>query len=187
MLKKTITAAVLGLGLGVFMAPLVVPVSPASAATTSTAEELAAMKADIEGLIAANAGDEAAVEAAIKEYVAASDDPEGAAQALIAAVTNPESDAAKQALQNNAGLKSAAARGLGAAIALIAVDNPEVAGNMQAIVENSNDPTLVAAVSAGNEAETESITEGGVEDESAEVVNDANNNDTTPEGPASPN
>lgn len=183
MLKKMITAAVLGLGLGVFMTPLVVPVSSANAAT---AEELAVMQADIEALVVANAGDEAALEAAIKDYVANSDDPEGAAQAFVEAVANPKSSAAQTALQNNAGLKAAAARGLGAAIALIAVDNPQVAANMQAVVESSDDPTLVAAVSEGNAAETASITGEGVEDESSEVVDDANENDTTPESPASP-
>ncbi len=184
MLKKMITAAVLGLGLGVFMTPLVVPVSSANAAT---AEELATMQADIEALVVANAGDEAALEAAIKDYVANSDDPEGAAQAFVQAVTNPKSPAAQTALANNAGLKAAASRGLGAAIALIAVENPEVASSMQAVVEASDDPTLVASVSEGNATETASITGEGVTDESSEAVDDANENDTTPESPASPN
>ena len=183
MFKKLTTAAVLGLGLGAFVAPLIVPVSPALAAT---AQELADMQAEIEGLIAANAGDEAALEVAVREYVANSSDPEGATLAFVEAVTNPKTDAARTALQNNPGLKSAAARGLGAAIALIAVSQPQVAANMQAVVESSNDETLIASVAEGNSTQTASINSGsGVEDNASDVVSTVNDTNTTPENPAS--
>ena len=185
MLKKLMTAAVLGLGLGAFVAPIVMPVSPAVAATD---EEIADRQADIEGLIAENAEDADALEVAIREYVANSADPEGAALAFVGAVTNPKTDAAKTALQKNSGLKSAAARGLGAAIALIAVSQPQVAASMQAVVESSGDATLVAAVSEGNATQTASINGGsGVEDNASQVVTNANDNNTTPEAVASAN
>ena len=58
---------------------------------------------------------------------------------------------------------------------------------MQAVVTASNDPTLVTAVSEGNATETQSIKDQGGSDDSSEVVDDANDNDTTPESPASQN
>ena len=119
---------------------------------------------------------------AIANFVAGSADPELANEAVINALTNPKSDAAKIALQNNAALKEAGARGLGRAIAIVGVTNPTAAANMQAQIEASNDTTLVSSANEGNATQTASIRSSTGGDEGA-----GQQEDSTPETPVSPN
>lgn len=178
MFKKSLAAFVFAAGLA--LAPLIFAVAPAAA---QDADQLAAMQADIEALIVEYADDAAGLEAAIEDYVVTSADPELAAQAVIAAITSPLSTEAQAALAANAELKLAAGRGLGAAIAVIALTQPTIAANMLAMVQASGDETLLAAVVEGNEEKTASIQEGDV-DTGEDVVEDAQS-DSTPEEPAS--
>lgn len=145
------------------------------------AEALAAMEADIEALLVANAGDPDAFAAAVEAYILAAANAELAADAVISVLTNPQSDAAREALANNPGLKSAGGRGLGAAIAQIGLTDPTTAANMQAKVEASNDETLQAAVTTGTNERTASIQQQQQQDGTSE------NQDSTPETPVSPN
>jgi hypothetical protein len=136
------------------------------------AQDIAGAQADVEALLTQYADDPDGLEAAIEEYVTNSEDPELAAQAVIAVAAGLPADS---------DLKIALGRGLGAAIAVIALTDPTAATNMQALVAASDDETLAAAVSAGTTDKTASIEQnagGG----GGEVAGDE---DETPEEPAS--
>ncbi|MEQ8268814.1 MAG: hypothetical protein RH982_16590 [Parvibaculum sp.] len=172
--------AVFALAAGLVLAPAAFVAAPAMA---QDVEAVAAMQLDIEALILANAGDAEALALAIEEYVVASGNPEAATQAVINALTNPLNDAVRQALIDNPDLKIAAAEGLGAAIAVIALTDPTAAANMLALVEASGDATLIASVNDGNAEKTASIETGGV-DTGEDAVEEQNE---TSENPASAN
>lgn len=178
MLKNLFAAFALAVGL--VLSPVVFVAAPAMA---QNVEAVAVMQADIEALILANVDDPEALALAIEAYVVASGDPESATQAVINALTNPMNDAVRQALLNNPDLKIAAAEGLGAAIAVIALTDPTTAANMLALVEASGDATLIASVNDGNAEKTASIEAGGV-DTGEDAVEEQ---DTTSENPASAN
>lgn len=139
--------------------------------SAATAQDIAGAQADVEALLTQYADDPDGLETAIEEYVTNSEDPELAAQAVVAVAAG---------LPANNDLKIALGRGLGAAIAVIALTDPTAATNMQALVAASGDETLVAAVSAGTTDKTASIEEnaGGGEEGAGEE-------DETPEEPAS--
>ncbi|MBC7102843.1 MAG: hypothetical protein H5U13_06410 [Parvibaculum sp.] len=163
MLKSVSTAFVFAVALA--FAAIAFNPSPAAA------QDLAGAQADIEALLVQYADDPDGLEAAIEEYVTNSEDPELAAQAIVAVAAG---------LPANSDLKIALGRGLGAAIAVIALTNPTAATNMQALAAASGDETLVAAVSAGSSDKTASIEQnagGGYEG--------AGDEDETPEEPAS--
>lgn len=163
MLKSVSTAFVFAVALA--FAAIAFNPSPAAA------QDLAGAQADIEALLVQYADDPDGLEAAIEEYVTNSEDPELAAQAIVAVAAG---------LPANSDLKIALGRGLGAAIAVIALTNPTAATNMQALVAASGDETLVAAVSAGTSDKTASIEQNaGGGDEGA------GDEDETPEEPAS--
>ncbi|GMV62027.1 MAG: hypothetical protein AMXMBFR74_11960 [Parvibaculum sp.] len=163
MLKSVSTA----FAFAVALAFAVIAFNPSLAA----AQDLAGAQADIEALLVQYADDPDGLEAAIEEYVTNSEDPEIAAQAIVAVAAG---------LPANSDLKIALGRGLGAAIAVIALTNPTAATNMQALVAASGDETLVAAVSAGTSDKTASIEQNaGGGDEGA------GDEDETPEEPAS--
>lgn len=145
------------------------------------AEALAAMEADIEALLVANADDPDAFAAAVEAYVLAAANAELAGEAVISVLTNPQSDAAREALANNPGLKSAGGSGLGAAIAQIGLTDPTTAANLQAKVEASNDETLQAAVTSGANEQTSSI-----QQQQQQQDGTSGNQDSTPETPVSP-
>lgn len=150
-------------------------------ATPAAAQEIAVMEADIEALLIANAGDPDAFAAAVEAYLLAAADPELAGDAVISVLTNPKSDAAREALSNNPGLKTAGGSALGAAIAQIGLTNPGAAANMQAKVAATNDETLQASVGQGTAtATTNQQTQQG------DAASNPNR-DTTPETPVSPN
>lgn len=144
------------------------------------AEALAAMEADIEALLIANADNPDAFAAAVEAYILAAANAELAGDAVISVLTNPQSDAAREALANNPGLKSAGGSGLGAAIAQIGLTDPTTAANLQAKVEASNDETLQAAVTTGTNERTASIQQREQQDGTS------GNQDSTPETPVSP-
>jgi len=181
MLKKSFTAFVCVLGLSAV--PLAFVSTPVAAETSTQAEQLAAMQADIEALIVANAGDAEALATAIENYITNAADPELASQAAIQAVTDPASSDAQAALAANGSLKVAVGRGIGAAIAVVALTDPDAAANMQALVTATGDETLVASAQEGNDTKTASI-QGGTSDPSSTVVDEASQ-DTTPENAAS--
>lgn len=145
-------------------------------------ELLAGMEADVEALVVQHADDAVAFEAAIEAYIVGSADPITAGQAVINVLTNPTDDAVRLLLAENPDLKGAGGRGLGAAIAVLGLTNPEAAAILQALVEASGDPVLQAAVLEGTEAKTASLLA-----QAAPVVFRAGSGDTTPESPASPN
>ena len=190
-LAASVTALVAGASF--LAAPLVSAPALAAAEDAAIAEDaaVAALQAQIEQLIAENAGDADTLAAAIQALVESAADPEVAAKAVLAAVSNPKSDAARAALAGNSGLKDAAGKGLGAAIATIGNSNPTVAANMQAIVVASGDTSFQAAVTGGTEIQTASIVSqqntvdtkvGQDKGTSQQMVED-----TTPETPASAN
>lgn len=153
-------------------------VAPAMAQAVN-AELLPQMEAEVEALVLANADDAAALEAAIEDYIVASADPVTAGQAVINVLSNPKDDAVRLLLAENPGLKEAGGRGLGAAIAVLGLTNPEAAAILQALVEASGDPVLQAAVIEGTETKTASLL--------AERSSGAGATDSTPETPVSRN
>ena len=165
MLKSVFTAVALAVALA--FASLAVNPAPAAAA------ELATVQADISALVAQYQDDPDGLETAIEDYVTNSEDPVLAAQAIIAV---------SAAMPEDSPLKVALGRGLGAAIAVIGLTNPELAANMQALVVASGDESLIAAVSAGSTDKTASIEQnsGGGGDDGAD-----DEEDETPEQPAS--
>ena len=160
-------------------APLMLAATPAVAQEAATLESL---EADIEALLIANADDPDAFAAAVEAYILAAADAELAGDAVISVLTNPKSDAAREALENNPGLKSAGGMGLGAAIAQIGLTNPTVAANMQAKVAASDDTALQASVTQGTNTRTASINSQASQNEASDP-----NRDSTPETPVSPN
>ena len=168
------------LAVAVAFAPAIMAVPNAVA---QVAGALQTMEADIEALLIANAADPDAFAAAVEEYLLAADDPELAADAVISVLTNPKSEAAQIALANNPALKEAGGRGLGAAIAKIGLTNPTAAANIQAKVEASGDDTLQASVTQGNAERTASIQR----QQQQQQGTTAENQDSTPETPVSPN
>ncbi|MBO6668064.1 hypothetical protein [Parvibaculum sp.] len=176
-MKKLMTAVFVA-GTMVFGAAalVVTPVVAQEEASLQSLEEF------VEQMLVENADDPAAFEEAIANFVAGSADPELANEAVINALTNPKSDAAKIAVQNNTALKEAGARGLGRAIAIVGVTNPTAAANMQAQIEASNDTTLVSSANEANATQTASIRSSTGGDEGA-----GQQEDSTPETPVSPN
>lgn len=170
----------LSLALAFVAAPAIIAVPNAAA---QGVEALQVMEAEVEALLIANADNPEAFAAAVEAYVLAAGDAELATEAVINVLTNPKSEAARLALANNPELKAAGGRGLGAAIAQIGLTNPTVAAAMQAKVEASNDESLQAAVSEGSAERTASIQQ----QQAAESGETAENNDSTPETPVSPN
>jgi hypothetical protein len=182
MLKNYFLAIVCAVGFA--CATQVHPVSAADGDIVAASDvdadqaELDALQAQVEQLIVDNANDPAALKAAIEALVAGHDKPELAAKAVVAALTRPKSAAAVAALSANARLKVAAGEGLGAAIATIALTNPDMAAAMQASVAASGDTSLASAVSSGTESKTASLRERqGQKQQEAK--------DTTPETPIS--
>ncbi|ABS63519.1 hypothetical protein Plav_1904 [Parvibaculum lavamentivorans DS-1] len=175
MMKNFFAAAVLAFGLA--LAPAMLAVSPAAA------QGSVEMQAEVEALILANQDDEAALELAISTYITSAEDPELATQAVIAALVNSQNPELVQLLIEKPGLKLAAGRGIGAAIAIVALTNPTAAENMLALVQASGDQTLIAAVVEGRDAQTASLVGRGV-DTGADVLE---GEESTPEEAASGN
>lgn len=117
-------------------------------ASPAAALELATAEADVQALIAQYQSDADGLEAAIEDYVTNSEDPEVAAQAVLAVGAG---------LPDDSPLKIALGRGLGAAIAVIGLTDPNLAATLQALAAASGDEELVAAVSAGTSDKTASI------------------------------
>ncbi|MEP2827777.1 hypothetical protein [Parvibaculum sp.] len=177
-MKKLLSVMIVAGAMAV--APTMFAAMPAIAQEAG-AETLDAMEADIEALLIANAGDEDAFAAAVEAYLLAAVDPELAGDAVIAALANPRSDAAREALASNPGLKTAGGAALGAAIAQIGLTNPTAAANMQAKVAATNDETLQASVSQGTATATTNR-----QAQQGDAASNPNR-DTTPETPVSPN
>ena len=164
---------------GLALAPMALGSSAAWAQDPGSGPSAEAMQAEIEALILQYADDAAGLEAAIQDYVVESSSKEMAGEAVIAAFTNPQDPAVVRALNGNAGLKAAGARGLGAAISLIGIDDPATASALQAKVAASTDSTFKTAVSEGK-SEKDSSTKNNSENN-----DNANAGDETPETPAS--
>ena len=154
-------------------------VAPAMAQAVN-AELLPQMEADVEALLVENASDAAAFEAAIEAYVTGADDPVTAGQAVINVLFNPRDDAVRLLLAENPGLKEAGGRGLGAAIAVLGLTNPEAAAILQALAEATGDPVFQAAVLEGTETRTASL-------RAASAAGGDTSTDSTPETPVSRN
>ncbi|WP_339831394.1 hypothetical protein [uncultured Parvibaculum sp.] len=180
-MKKLFSAAVIAGAMA--LTPAIFATAPAVAQGID-AEQLAAMEAEIEALLIANADDPDAFAAAVEAYVTASANAEIAGEAVINVLTNPKSDAAKLALANNPGLKTAGGAGLGAAIAVIGITDPTAAANMQAKVEASGDTTLQASVSQGTDSRTATLQQ---QQQQQQTPGAGDTRDSTPETPASPN
>ena len=196
MVRKFVFAAsvtALVAGASFLAAPLISAPALAAAEDAASDEDaaVAALQAQIEQLIIANAGDADALAAAIEALVEGAANSEAAAKAVLAAVSNPKSDEARAALAGNSGLKDAAGKGLGAAIAMIGKSNPTVAANMQAIVVASGDTGFQASVTNGTEVQTASILsqQNNVDTNVGQDKGIANGmaQDSTPETPASAN
>lgn len=184
MLKKHLLAAVCAIGLAgaAFSAPVFAAAGDqATAPVVDDQAEIDLMQAQIEQLIVDNAGDPEALKEAITAFVTASGKPELAAKAVIGALTSPKTAAAQAALANNAALKTAAAKGLGAAIAIIALTNPDAATAMQASVQASGDDTIVTASNEGNSDQTASTQQQSQQQQQQQAQ------DSTPENSSSPN
>ena len=172
----------LALGLSVFsVSPVLAEVAAGQVTTQQEQTPLQIMQAAIEQIIIDNADDPVALQAAIEAYVAASDNPELAAQAVLAAVTDPQNPAAQAAMAANADLVAAVGRGLGAAIATIALTDPDAAAAMQASVDASGNESLAAAVSQGSADKTASI-----QQQQQQQTQQQQQQDSTPENPGSP-
>jgi hypothetical protein len=184
MLKKHLLAAVCAVGFAGAMLSAPVFAAEGDQATAPIVDdqaEIDLLQVQIEQLIVDNAGDPDALNAAIAAFVTGSGNPELAAKAVIGALTAPKTAAAQLALANNPALKTAAAKGLGTAIAIIALTNPDAAAAMQASVEASGDDTIVTASNEGNSDQTAST------QEQSQAQNEQQAQDSTPENPSSPN
>jgi len=173
----------LALGLSVFsVSPVLAEVTDGQVTTQQAQTPLQIMQAAIEQLIIDNADDPDALQAAIEAYVAASDNPELAAQAVLAAATDPQNPDAQAAIAANADLVAAVGKGLGAAIATIALTDPDAAAAMQATVTDSGNSSFETAVSTGNSEKTASIQQ----EQQQEQQQAQQQEDSTPENPGSP-
>ena len=186
MTKHFRPSAMLGLALGLSafsVSPVLAEVTAGQVTTQQEQTPLQIMQAAIEQIIIDNADDPDAyaLQDAIEAYVAASDNPELAAQAVLAAVTDPQNPAAQAAMAANADLVAAVGRGLGAAIATIALTDPDAAAAMQASVDASGNESLAAAVSQGSADKTASI-----ELQAQQQQAQQQQQDSTPENPGSP-
>ena len=165
-----------------------VPLSVAFAAeetTTLSADAQAALDAQIlsvEALVVEYQNDPAGLEAAVESLVTGATDPEVAANAVLAVFSNPQNPEIRTLLQNNAELKAAAGRGLGAAIATLGLTDPDLAARILAAVQASGDATLIAAVETGSDTKTASI-KAAADKKKA----DTEKKDSTPENTASDN
>lgn len=165
MLKSVFATVVFAVGLAV--ASLAVNPSPAAA------QESSSLEADISALIAQYQDDPDGLEAAIEAYVTDSEDPVATAQAVVNVAAGLPADSP---------LKVALGRGLGAAIAVIGLTDPTVAGEMQAVVVASDDEALASAVSAGTTDKTASVKQNTGGDDNTALEEEE---DETPEQPAS--
>lgn len=183
MLKKTLLATACVVGLSV-----VAPISMAFAETTPTTtnDQTSALSnqiSSVEDLIIQYQNDPDGLQAAIQNLVATSDDPGLANQAVVEAFNNSSNSTVANLLATKPALKDAGGKGLGAAIAIIAVNNPTLAASMSAYVQQNGGETFASSVSTGQT--TSSIPQNN--------NNNNNNNDndltnsSTPETPASAN
>ena len=183
-MKKLFSAALIAGAMA--LTPAIFASAPAVAQGVD-AEQLAAMEAEIEALLIANADDPDAFAAAVEAYVIAAANVELAGDAVTNVLTNPKSDAVRDLLRGNPALKTAGGAGLGAAIAVIGITNPTAAANMQAKVEASGDTTLQAAVTDGTSTRTASLQQQQQQQQQqGDEGGDDTAQDSTPETPASP-
>ncbi|MDO8288385.1 MAG: hypothetical protein Q7T44_04125 [Parvibaculum sp.] len=159
-------------------------ISVASAAEGDpvTAEQAAfdAKIGAIETLVLQYKDDPAGLQAAIEQYVATSEDPEAAGNAVLFVFDNSNNPEVRALLAANADLRAAMGQGLGAAIAIIALTNPDLATKMTANVVASGNAELIASVQSGTDIKTASLNE-----QNDTGDDDADNEDSTPENPAS--
>lgn len=134
----------------------------------------------IEALVLQYQHDAAGLMAAIEAHVNASDNPEQAGIAVLAMLENSSNQAVKDLMMSRPELKAAVGSGLGAAIATIALTDPDLATKMTARVISTGDISLVASVQRGSDTKTASLRAQG------RSYGDTNKGDSTPENPGSP-
>ncbi|PKP72268.1 MAG: hypothetical protein CVT83_00775 [Alphaproteobacteria bacterium HGW-Alphaproteobacteria-5] len=177
MLKNLFTPILFAASLA--LAPMAPGISAAWAQDTGAGQSAEAMQDEIKALVLQYADDATGLEAAVRDYVFNSSNQEMATDAVITVFTNPHDPAVVRVLNGNADLKAAGARGLGAAISLIGIDNPTLASALQAKVAASTDTAFKTAVSDGK-SERDASTKNNSENN-----DNANGGDETSENPAS--
>lgn len=138
--------------------------------------------AAIEALVLQYKDDPAGLQAAVETYVTTSEDPEAAGNAVLIVFDNSQNPEVRSLLAANGELRNALGQGLGAAIATIALTNPDLATKMTANVVATGKTELVASVQSGTDTKTASLSEQN-NDQGTDVAAE----DSTPENPASGN
>ncbi|MDO8421548.1 MAG: hypothetical protein Q7S99_05245 [Parvibaculum sp.] len=150
MIRQLFLAAILAVGVSGIATS-----TPAMAEVNQ--EALASEISVVEGYVLQFQDDPDGLQLAIETYVTGATDPELAASAVIAVYGHSTNPSVVQLLLENSELKAALGKGLGAAIALIGVTNPDLATLLAALVTAEGDDTLTAAVDSGNDSKTASI------------------------------
>lgn len=134
----------------------------------------------VEALVLQYKDDPAGLQAAIEQYVATSEDPEAAGNAVLFVFDNSKNPEVRSLLAASGELRDALGQGLGAAIATIALTNPDLAATMTANVVAKGNTELIASVESGTTATLSE--QNGTDDGDVD-----NQEDSTPENPASAN
>lgn len=113
-----------------------------------TAEEiaLAATQTQIENLIIQYATDASGFAAALQQLILTAADPVLATRAATQALTNPKNEAAMTVLVTNPMIKVSGGNAITAATNSVFTSDPDAAYEMQQIVKNSGDSTLITTV-----------------------------------------
>ncbi len=136
----------------------------------------------IEALVLQYKDDAAGLQAAVEQYVAGSEDPAAAGNAVLIVFDNSKNPEVRSLLAASGELRDALGQGLGAAIATIALTNPDLAATMTASVVAKGNTELTASVQSGTDTKTASLNE-----QNNDNGGDEENVDSTPENPASAN
>lgn len=183
MLKNVLLATACVAGLS-FAGPLTAAFAAETIALS--ADEQAALDAQIlavENLIILHQDNPDDLQAAIESLVVNSTDAALTANAVLIVFDNSKNPTIQQILSNNSALVDAGGQGLGAAIAVIGVNNPELATQISAIVTASGSAAMTAAVESGSNSRTASLSQ---QRQQQENNGNEGQNDSTPEKTLSP-
>ena len=126
-------------------------------------------EAAIASIVERNAGNPDAIAQAVSDYIADSDDAVRTTEIVAVMAVQPQYETVKPAL----------GEGIGRAIAILGITEPELAARMSAAAQTVNDPVLQSAIATAEREVTGSPT----------ITPDTTGNDltpdTTPENPAS--
>jgi hypothetical protein len=172
-------ACVVGLSLSAPMIPAFAAYDSSAGLSDEQKTVLAAHVEAIEALVIQYKDDPDGLQAAIEAYLENAEDPLLAAKALISVAEDSENAEVAAILNGNPAIKAALGAGLGAAVAVLGLTNPDLATQILAEVSIAGDEILTASVTDGNQSKTASLN-------STRKTQDGEvNKDTTPENPAS--